>query len=214
MSMASPLLLIGLISGGLCLAGILTLRRSWKKAGPARPIRILVGWVLLTLSVLASVALSQMAPGRSPAWGSAVALSLAAGLALCVILAGAEWRKPRADGHKRRPQSRSQSRAQDEVDLALEPSDRTRRAWRGWLRAALAGPFAGLAALGLGLFIVMWAPGAVQTRMVIGGMLVPFLWAGGMAWTLSDDRILRATAVLLGTAVLSLSAAFLRGPLL
>lgn len=57
------------------------------------------------------------------------------------------------------------------------------------------------------------APGAVQSRMVIGGLMVPFLWAGGMAWTLSDDRILRATAVLTGVSVLTLGAAFLKGAL-
>jgi hypothetical protein len=41
--------------------------------------------------------------------------------------------------------------------------------------------------------------------------MVPFLWAAGMAWTLSDDRILRAFAVLSGVAVVTLGAAFLKG---
>jgi hypothetical protein len=43
--------------------------------------------------------------------------------------------------------------------------------------------------------------------------MVPFLWAGGMAWTLSDDKILRAFAVLSGVAIATLGAAFLKGAL-
>jgi hypothetical protein len=49
--------------------------------------------------------------------------------------------------------------------------------------------------------------------MVVGGLIVPFLWAAGMAWTLSDDKILRAFAVLAGVATLTLGAAFLKGAL-
>ena len=96
-------------------------------------------------------------------------------------------------------------------ELALEPSDRASRAWRGWLRALLAGPIGGIAAMGVGLAYTVWVPGEPQTRMVIGGLLVPVLWAGGMAWTLSDDKILRATAVLVGVAVVTFTASALRG---
>ncbi len=98
-------------------------------------------------------------------------------------------------------------------ELAPEPSDRRRVAWRGWLRGFLAGPLAGVAALGCGLAVAICAPGQIQTRMVIGGLIVPFLWAGGMAWTLSDDKILRAFAVLASVATLTLGAAFLKGAL-
>jgi hypothetical protein len=36
----------------------------------------------------------------------------------------------------------------------------------------------------------------MQTRIVLGGLLVPAVWAGCMAWTLADDKILRSTAVI------------------
>ncbi|MGH6996924.1 MAG: hypothetical protein ACREEO_01970, partial [Phenylobacterium sp.] len=64
---------------------------------------------------------------------------------------------------------------------------------------------------GVGLAYTVWMPGEPQTRMVIGGLLVPFLWAGGMAWTLSDNKILRATAVLVGVTVVTFSASALKG---
>ena len=38
---------------------------------------------------------------------------------------------------------------------------------------------------------------ATHDRIVIGGILVPVLWGGGMAWTLSDAKLLRATLLLL-----------------
>ncbi|PXA89861.1 hypothetical protein DMC18_15860, partial [Caulobacter sp. D5] len=98
-------------------------------------------------------------------------------------------------------------------ELALEPSDRRRVAWRGWLRGFLAGPLGGAAAMGVGLAVAVCFPAEVKTRLIIGGMLVPFLWAGGMAWTLSDDKILRALAVLVGVTVLGFGAVFLKGSL-
>jgi hypothetical protein len=125
-------------------------------------------------------------------------LALASTAALTLVGVGVE----RRDARRKAPR-----------ELALEPSDRRRVAWRGWLRGFLAGPLAGVAALGCGLAVAICAPGAVQSRMVIGGLMVPFLWAAGMAWTLSDDRILRATAVLTGVAVVTLGAAFLKGAL-
>ena len=57
----------------------------------------------------------------------------------------------------------------------------------------------------------MWAPGEVQTRLLIGGLIVPVAWGGAMAWTLADSRILRATAVLVGTSVAGFGLAMLRG---
>jgi hypothetical protein len=95
--------------------------------------------------------------------GPAIVLALASVTALAVVAAGVELR----DAKKKAPR-----------ELAPEPSDRRRVAWRGWLRGFLAGPLAGIAALGCGLAVAICAPGAVQSRMVIGGLMVPFLWAG------------------------------------
>jgi len=103
------------------------------------------------------------------------------------------------------------ARARGERSLAPEPSDRPSRAWRGWLRAALAGPLGMIAAMGVAIAYVTLAPGAPQTRIVIGGLLIPVLWGGAMAWTLADDRILRATAVLAGVSLVTFAAAALKG---
>ena len=53
--------------------------------------------------------------------------------------------------------------------------------------------------------------GGEQTRIVTGGLMIPVLWGGAMAWTLADDKILRATAVLAGAAILGFGAAALKG---
>lgn len=116
--------------------------------------------------------------------------------ALCVVTTGVQVRVAR-------------SRA--ERSLAPEPSDRPSRTWRGWLRALLAGPIGMVAAMGVAIAFAVWAPMAPQTRIIIGGLMVPVLWGGAMAWTLADDRILRATAVLIGVSVVTFTAAVLKG---
>lgn len=68
-----------------------------------------------------------------------------------------------------------------------------------------------IAAMGTAICFAAFCPGAAQTRLVIAGLMVPVLWGGAMAWTLSDDRILRATAVLVGVSLVTFAAAILRG---
>jgi hypothetical protein len=176
----------------LPLAGAALLKRAWECPSPQRPWLILGGWSLLTLAIAASV------PLMGPARGPAAVLAVGSLAALVFVAIGVERRNARKKAAR---------------ELAPEPSDRRRVAWRGWLRGLLAGPLAGVAALGCGLAVAICAPGQIQSRMVIGGLIVPFLWAGGMAWTLSDDKILRAFAVLASVATLTLGAAFLKGAL-
>lgn len=174
------------------LAGAYLLKRAWDETRPERPWLILGGWGLLAVALVASV------PLLGAARGPFAVLALGSTSALCLVAAGVESRSAKKKAAR---------------ELAPEPSDRRRVAWRGWLRGFLAGPLAGIAALGCGLAVAICAPGQIQTRMVIGGLMVPFLWAGGMAWTLSDDKILRAFAVLAGVSVATLGAAFLKGAL-
>ena len=176
----------------LPLAGATLLKRAWAHPSAKRPWLIAGGWSLLALAIAVSIPL--MGPARGP---SAV-LAVGATAVLAFVAAGVEQRN---------------SRRKTARELAPEPSDRRRVVWRGWLRGFLAGPLAGMAALGCGLAVAVCAPGQIQSRMVIGGLIVPFLWAGGMAWTLSDDKILRAFAVLATVAALTLGAAFLKGAL-
>lgn len=172
--------------------GVLLLKRAWDGPSPQRPWLILGGWSLLALALAASV------PLMGAARGPAAILAVGSTAALVLVASGVERRNARKKAAR---------------ELAPEPSDRRRIAWRGWLRGLLAGPLAGVAALGCGLAVAVCAPGQIQSRMVIGGLIVPFLWAGGMAWTLSDDKILRAFAVLFSVATLTLGAAFLKGAL-
>lgn len=171
-------------------AAVLLLRQAWRERGPRRPWLIVAGWVAVTATIIGSGWLLGAARGPF------AALALIPFAALALIAAGVQIRDP----NKRPPR-----------ELALEPSDRASKAWRGWLRWSLAGPIGGIAAMGVGLAYTVWMPGEPQTRMVIGGLLVPFLWAGGMAWTLADNKILRATAVLVGVTVVTFTASAIKG---
>lgn len=188
----APGALVGLALSPLALVAALLLRQAWRRNAPPRPWLIAGGWTLLAATLGASGIL------LGGARGPAIVLALGSIAALALVASGVELRNAK----RKVPR-----------ELALEPSERRRIAWRGWLRGFLAGPLAGIAALGCGLAVAICAPGAIQSRMVIGGLMVPFLWAGGMAWTLSDDKILRATAVLTGVSVVTLGAAFLKGAL-
>ncbi len=139
-----------------------------------------------------------------PAWilGSArgpfIAATLIAVSALLVVASGYEIRTARAARGGRE-------------SLAPEPAERPSTAWRGILRWLLAGPIGMIAAMSLGICYAVWVPGTAQTRLLIGGLIVPVAWGGAMAWTLADNRILRATAVLVGTAVVGFSISALKG---
>ena len=176
----------------LPLAGTYLLKRAWATPDQNRAWFILAGWSVMTLAIAASV------PLIGGARGPFSVLTLGSVAALALVAAGFE----RRDARKKVVR-----------ELAPEPSDRKHIVWRGWLRGFLAGPLAGVAALGCGLAVAICAPGQIQSRMVVGGFMIPFLWAGGMAWTLSDDKILRACAVMTGVATVTLGAAFLKGAL-
>lgn len=174
--------------GGAAAGG--TLRLAWRSGGKRRPWLIALGWILAAVALAGGIVMEGGAPGTF------LALALISLAVLALVAAGLKVRDVKSKAPR---------------ELALEPSDRASKAWRGWLRGLLAGPIGGIAALGVGLAFVVWVPGAPQTRMVLGGMLVPVLWAAGMAWTLSDDKILRATAVLTGVAAVTFIASALKG---
>jgi hypothetical protein len=177
-----------ILAGGVLAAWLL--RNAWSKRGPGRPWMIAGGWAVLTIvSLMAGLALGE-------ARGPFIAWTLISAAALGVVAWGVQVRTTRARAEK---------------SLAPEPSERQSRAWRGWLRALLAGPVGMIAAMGVAVAFAVCAPLVPQTRIVIGGLMVPVLWGGAMAWTLADDRILRATAVLVGVSVVTFAAAVLKG---
>jgi len=177
-----------LLAGGVGAAWLL--RRAWGDRLATRPLWIAAGWGAIAAVTVAPAFLLGGARGPFIAW------TLISVAALAVVVQGVQVRVARERGER---------------SLAPEPSDRVSKAWRGWLRGLLAGPLGMIAAMGVAFAFAAFCPGAAQTRLVIGGLLVPVLWGGAMAWTLADDKILRATAVLVGVSVVTFTAAVLRG---
>jgi hypothetical protein len=175
-----------LMAGGALSA--LLLRRSWLRRDGSAPGLIAGGWVVLLGLLLVSAFLI------GPVKGTALALAMEGIGALLVIWLGRVRRKA---GRLR------------EVDVAPEPLEEPGRVWRGVLRTLLAGPLGMTAAMAVAFCLTVYMPGDPRTRIVIGGLLMPVLWGLAMTWTLADRRILRATAVLVGTSVTGFGLAWL-----
>ncbi len=146
------------------------------------------GWFLLALSLLC---FSLWLGGEV---GIPVALAFVSTAALCLVATNVKWREAR--GPRRRTG-------------VIDPSDRKSRVWRGVVRTLLAGPLSGLAAIGVGVALAARLPLLEIDRVAMGGLAVPLIWAGGMAWTLADDKIIRASLVLIAVSVISYAIAFL-----
>ena len=101
------------------------------------------------------------------------------------------------------------ARVRQPGDVALEPEPRRTNWPRGIAKSLLAIVLAGIASIGLGVAFAVAMPLAPQDRIVIGGLLVPILWGGGMAWTLADPRLVRATIILLTISAVGYGIAFL-----
>lgn len=175
--------------------GAWLLRRAWRaKEDDALPWR-LGGWAVITATLISPAYL------LGPVLGLFIAVTMVSVGALGVVAQGATVRKAKA---ARRAGSGSDS-------LAPEPLDRPTTRWRSILRWLLAGPIGMIAAMAVGICYAVWVPGEAQTRLLIGGLIVPLVWGGAMAWTLADNRILRATAVLIGTTLAGFGLAILKG---
>ncbi len=177
----------GLIGGA---AGATLLRRAWADRHRERPALIAAGWAALA----ATVVLDTVWIG--PVKGLALSVGAAGIGALLVV----------AQGRVRRA-----ARVGREMELAPEPLEGPSHAWRGWLKALLAGPLGMTAAMAVAFCYAAWAPGDPRTRILIGGLLMPVVWALAMTWTLADQRLLRALAVLSGTTITGFALAALRG---
>lgn len=183
---------LAIVAGGA--VGAWLLRRAWQMRSAGRGTLILAGWALFTVTTVSAAWLLGAARGPF------MALTLIPVAALGVVASGVQVR------------ARREARAGVSADsLAPEPLERPSTAWRGVLRWLLAGPIGMIAAMSVGVCYAVWVPGLPQTRLLIGGLIVPVAWGGAMAWTLADNRILRATAVLVGTALICFTASALKG---
>lgn len=172
-------------------AGVLALRRSWRARGDGGGGWKALGWLALALTF--AMAAATMGAMR----GLFAAFAIVSAVAWVVVASGLEVREARKRNGNR--------------SLAPEPIERPSNWWRGTLRWLLAGPIGMIAAMGIGIFYSTWTGGAPQTRLVVGGLLVPVVWGACMAWTLADNRILRATAVLTGVTLFGFGLSILKG---
>lgn len=172
-------------------AGGWLLRTNWRDRQNDRPALVVAGWAVLMAGAVGAALAMGVMPG--------IAATLAVGPlgVLGVVAQGSTRRQAR--------------QARDRAALAPEPLEGASRAWRGWVKGLLAGPLGMTAAMGIAFCYAVWAPGAVQTRLLIAALLVPALWGLAMTWTLADQRLLRSTAVLTGTSLLGFGLAFLKG---
>ena len=172
---------------GMIAAGIISLRVVWQRRGRHSSLA-LAGWLLIVGGFVAASIDSGAEVGIAYA---SVAISICAYL---VIAATHERRAPR-----KLPAS----------DRALEPEQRRVDVGRAVAKSLLAIGLSGLTAIGIGVAFAVAMPMQPQDRIIVGGLLVPLLWGGGMAWTLSDPKLLRAAVLLTLVSIASYATAFL-----
>ena len=177
-----------LIGSALLIGGIALLRASWMRPRGGKAYRRLAGWLFVATGLAAFI------QARGGEVGTTYALLALSVVAYCAVAAGIELR----NAPNRMPR-----------DVALEPEERPTNWRRGAAKALLAIVLSGVAAIGVGVAFAIYMPMATHDRIVIGGILVPVLWGGGMAWTLSDAKLLRATLLLLAISAVSYGIAFL-----
>jgi hypothetical protein len=186
MKPALPALLF--IAIGFAAAAVL--RMAWAGRTVHRAPALLAAWALAGVTLIASASF-----GGPRGFFSALALLPLS--ALILVGASVRVRDARAAGADR--------------SAPLEPSDRASRIWRGGVRTLVAVVLAGAAAIGCGLAWKAFLPSDAQTQAAAMRLLVPIVWATGMASALSDNRILRPAIALSGIAILTYAAAWLGG---
>jgi hypothetical protein len=174
-----------LLSSLSILAGTMLLRAAWAQRERS-PLRIILGWLSIAVGV-----------GCAVLFGSEVGLVLAIAAlsvaAYAVVAAGAERRTLRPAAER---------------EAVEEPEERPTNWWRAIAKSLLAIVLAGVAAVGMGIAFAVSAPIAPTDRILIGGLLVPMLWGAGMAWTLADTKLVRATILLVTVSAFAYGIAF------
>lgn len=186
--MDHPALSSGVLATLLVLAGVAVLRLSWLRRRAGGRLGVVGGW----LSIAAGLVLYGHAWGAE--LGTAYGLLAVSAIAYAVVALGVELR----NGRQRTAR-----------ELAPEPEERPTNWPRAIAKSFLAIVLAGIAAIGIGVAFAVAMPLEVQDRIVLGGILVPILWGAGMAWTLSDAKLVRATLLLSAISVAAYAIAFL-----
>lgn len=176
------------VAVGLLATGIALLRWAWlAKRRNGMTAVVLTGW----LAIGASFAIFADAFGGER--GTAFALIVFSLVALLGVGATVQFRERRSNGR----------------DKPAEPEQRNTNWTRAIAKSLLAIVLAGAASIGVGVAFAVAMPMPATDKMVIGGIMVPVLWGAGMAWTLADSKLLRATAILFAICVAGYGIAFL-----
>ncbi len=168
--------------------GLAFLRLRWLRWRGMGRIGVLAGWLFIAAGITV----------LGHAWG--IELGIVYGItALCtvaylIVALGVELREPKERANRA---------------LAPEPEERPTNWPRAVAKSFLAIVLAGVAAIGIGVAFAVAMPMVPKDRILIGGILVPILWGAGMAWTLSDARLIRATVLLIVISVAAYGVAFL-----
>lgn len=177
------------IAGGLLMAAsVVMLRARWLARGTGGRVYLIGGWAAVLSAFFAFSEASGAELGTTYALG---ALSVAAYALIAITF-------EQRDAKRREPR-----------EAVLDPEERPTNWRRGIGKALLAIVLAGIASIGIGVALAIYLPLPPADRAVIGGLLVPILWGGGMAWTLCDPRLVRATVILLVVSALGYGVAFL-----
>lgn len=177
------------LAGGLLLAaGVVLLRRRWLQKRSGGLALLIGGW----LAVLSGFYVFARA------WGAEMGTTYALGAMSTAAYALIGLTYERRVSKQRGPR-----------ESAFDPEDRPTNWRRGIAKSLLAIVLSGIAAIGVGVALAIYLPLPPADRAVIGGLLVPILWGGGMAWTLCDPRLVRATIILLSVSALGYGIAFL-----
>lgn len=175
---------------GLLAAGLGLLRWSWLRRRRGRvKSAVLAGWLAIAASFM------LFAQGFGGERGIAFALLAFSLGGLIGVMATVEVRARRFNSR----------------DRAAEPARRAANWPRAVAKSLLAIVLAGAASIGLGVAFAVAMPMAAVDRMVVGGLMVPVLWGGAMAWTMADSRLGRAAVILLAICAAGYAVAFLPG---
>jgi hypothetical protein len=179
---------IGALAAALVLlpVGIVLVRLAWRQRSGRW--RMPAGWLLIAAGLAAWI------KTLGAELGTAYWLLAFSAVAFAVIAANLELRSAPARAGR---------------EVALEPEERPTNWRRAIAKSFLAFVLAGVAAIGIGVAFAVSMPLATTDRIVIGGLMVPVLWGAGMAWTLSDAKVLRATLLLTLISALAYGIAFL-----
>ncbi len=154
---------------------------------------LVAGWLAFVLALIAG------SIWRGPEIGIAFVLLALSLFAYVGVAIGLERKPPRA---------RPARNAAFEPELT-DPEQRPVRWVRGVVRSLIAFLVAGSAAAGVGLSIAVYLPINEIDRLALGGIVVPTIWAAGMAWTLAETRLVRAFVPMMAVAAVGIGAAFL-----